>query len=167
MKMLLKVKYLLLATLYFTTIILSCKEPEYPQTIPEFSMRLADTTKVFHSREIPFGKPTIILWFDPACRDCQEETEYILANMQRFSQTDIYMVTKHPYNELMIFYNYLRLDTCKNIRVGIDESSSIPKAFKIRSTPITLVYSRDKMLIAVFTGKPKPEKLLSVIEKNI
>lgn len=145
----------------------ACASPDVPQGIPDFSMVMPATNQVFHSKDIPAGKPSIIIWFDPNCRDCQEEAEYILAEMEKFRNFNIYMVTRHPHDELMVFYDHLRLDTCKNMKVGIDTAAVIPREFQIRSTPITLIYSEDKILRAVFRGKPKPAQLAEVINKKV
>jgi hypothetical protein len=164
--MLLKMKYVLLIRISFTYLILTllgCKQLEYPKTMPEFSMRLPDTTKTFYSKDIPYGKTSVLIWFDPACRDCQEETEYILASMEKFREANFYLVTRHSYDDMMVFYEHLRLDTCKNLLVGIDTSRTIPRYFNARSTPLTVILNKDKMVSAIFSGKPDMEKFTVII----
>lgn len=147
-------------------IIIGCDTTEGPRSIPEFSMVLTDTTKVFSAIDIPEDKPSMILWFDPNCRDCQEETEEILADMENFKNVNIYLITKHPYSELIVFYNHLRLDTCNNITVGIDTAATVAKAFNFRATPLTLVYNTQRILTGVFTGKVTSRQLLKIINKK-
>ena len=60
----------------------SCMYTDERQTIPSFSMLLPDSTTVFRSDDIPTGKKSVLIHFDPTCTDCQEEVEYILAQMQ-------------------------------------------------------------------------------------
>ncbi|WP_316791476.1 hypothetical protein [Pedobacter frigoris] len=154
--------HLLILTILFLGT-LSCQNGEMPQSIPEFSIKLPDTTKVFHSKDIPYGKTIVLIQFDPACRECQEETEYILANMQNFAHTNIYMVTRHSYDELMVFYNHLKLDTCRNIIVGIEDAGILARKYNTRGTPLTLVYNKDKYLIGQFVGKPEMSDLKKII----
>jgi hypothetical protein len=159
-----RTKTLLRAHFYIFTLLLgACSSPEGPRSIPEFSMVLTDTTKIFHSKDIPYGKPAMIIWFDPNCRDCQEETENLLANMREFQHANIYLVTKHSREELMVFYNHLKLDTCRNMKVGIDTSASIARQYRRRGTPLTLVYNKDQYLVGEFVGKPSMADLKKVI----
>lgn len=144
----------------------ACASPDVPQGIPDFSMVMPDTTQVFHSKDIPFGKISMIVWFDPACGECQEETKQILANIQKLSNTEIYLVTHFPYKEMMPFYRHFKLDKFKNVTVGIDRNATLPKAFQIRTTPFTLIYNQDKILIAVIKGKASADQLNDIIGKN-
>ncbi|WP_295122578.1 hypothetical protein [uncultured Chitinophaga sp.] len=160
-------KYLLLVSYILLSAILGCKNPEYPLTIPNFSMTLPGSNNVFHSKDIPFGKTSVIIWFDPACRDCQEETEYILANMDKFAAVDFYLVTKYSYQDMMVFHDHLRLDTCRNITIGIDTTRAIPKHFKIRSTPLTVVLNNDKIVREVFSGKPDMQKFTTIVNHKL
>jgi len=163
-----RLTFLLCAQIYaaITLLLGACKGPDIPPGIPEFSMVMPDTTQVFHSKDIPYGRNTMIIYFDPACRDCQEETEFILANMQKFAHADIYMVTRHTHKDLMVFYNHLRLDTCKNLKIGIDKTGSIPSVYKENVTPLTMIYNKEKMLTAFFRGKAKPESLTKAITEQ-
>lgn len=144
----------------------SCEIGETPKTIPDFSMTLPDSTKVFHSKDIPFGKTIVVIQFDPNCRDCQLETEEILANIKSYKNTNFYLVTRHPYDDMMVFYDHLRLNTYSNIKIGIDKTGAIPQAYNVRSIPFTLIYNKDKKLKAIISGKPKQADLLEVINKK-
>ncbi|MRG44851.1 redoxin domain-containing protein [Chitinophaga sp. SYP-B3965] len=147
------IKGSLVLAMLILLLISGCQVGETPQTIPEFSMRLADSTKVFYSNDIPMGKTIVLIQFDPACRDCQIETEEILANISSFKNTNFYLITRHPYDEMMVFHDHLKLNTYSNIKIGIDTASVIPKQFKIRSTPLTLIFDENKILRAIFSGK--------------
>lgn len=145
---------------------IGCGQFDGPRGVPEFSMVLTDTTKTFNSKDIPEGKPIMIVWFDPNCKDCQKETEHLLADMNSYSDVKIYMVTSHSHKELMVFYKHLRLDTCRNILVGIDTAITIPKQYRINEIPITLVYDAKKKFKAGFTGVPDFEKLKETIHQS-
>lgn len=145
---------------------LGCKEEDVPTSIPEFSMVLPDTSQVFHSKDIPKGKPVVLIQFDPDCRDCQLETEHILANMDRYRKINFYLITRQPYHKMMVFHNHLRLDTCKNLKIGIDKNGVIPIAYKYRSTPLTLIYNTDKKLTSVLRGRAKAEQMDSLFTSS-
>lgn len=147
------IKESLVSAILMLLFMTSCQVGETPQTIPEFSMRLPDSTKVFYSKDIPIGKTIVLIQFDPSCRDCQIETEEILANIDKFKNTNFYLITRRPYDEMMVFHDHLKLNIYNNIKIGIDTASVIPKQFKIRSTPLTLVFDENKVLRAVFSGK--------------
>lgn len=150
--------FIVVSTVLF---LLGCKS-KVPVSIPEFSMVLPDTTQTFHSKDIPNGKPVVLIQFDPNCRDCQIETENILANMGKYRNINFYLVTRHPYKEMMIFRDHLQLDTCKNLKIGIDASGSIATAYQYRSTPLTLIYNADKELTAVIRGRGEPKQMDSL-----
>ena len=122
-------------------------------------MGLPATKTFFNTKNIPEGKPIMLIWFDPNCKECQKETEHLLANMNSFRNVNIYMATSHNYSEVMVFYNHLRLDTCKNITVGIDKAQTIPRVYQKNSVPITIVYDGEKKFKAGFEGLPDFNKL--------
>lgn len=137
-----------------------------PLTLPEFSMRLADSTQIFHSKNIPFGKTSVVIWFDPACRECQLETEFILANMDKFKELNFYLVTRNTYDEMMVFHDHLKLESYNNIKIGIDSTLTIPQHFNVRTTPLTVVLNEEKIVTAVFSGKPNNEKFINIVLKK-
>ncbi|MGX5816762.1 TlpA family protein disulfide reductase [Chitinophaga lutea] len=157
------IKGILLPVLMLCALATGCMNTPEVKSIPEFSMLLPDSATHFNSKDIPFGRTTVLIQFDPACRDCQEETEYILANMEKFRHVNFYLVTGNTYEEMMVFHDHLKLDTCANIKIGIDTASVIPRQFKFRGTPLTLVFNKDKMLTAVFEGKTDFKQLIQQV----
>jgi hypothetical protein len=111
-----------------------------------------DSVTQLNSNQIPLGHPVVIMYFDPGCVHCQDETKSIVANIDSLKNVQIYLLTPMPYKELMGFYNTFHLSRYKNITVGIETEHTFYEAFKPTGIPYLAIYNSQKKLIKIYKG---------------
>jgi thiol-disulfide isomerase/thioredoxin len=115
-------------------------------TIPAFNIILADSTW-YGKNNLPAKKPVLILYFSPDCGHCQLETEEIISKMKDLKKLHIVMVTSKPYQEMLDFYKYFRLERFSNIKVGTDPNRRITRFYAVKFTPFSALYDKKGKLI--------------------
>ena len=158
-------KYCLFQVLIVIIFTAGCKSDPRVE-LPTFDLRLADSTTIFSTKNIPIGKPTIMIHFDADCHDCQLETDSLLKNMDALKGVQIYMFTIGEFRQVRIFRKYYKLDSYPNIVIGQDEKRAFAHHFGSRATPFTAVYDRSKNLVGAYEGKANIRHLLTTV-KNL
>lgn len=123
------------------------------RTLPVFDMQLMDSTTIFSTKSIPKGHPSLLVYFDPYCEHCQEETKMVIAKIDSLKNTRIYFVSDRPLFEIKQFYQYFKLQTYRNITVGRDTSYAFIRLFKPGTTPYTAIYDKEHQLIGLAKGQ--------------
>lgn len=136
----------------------------YP-TLPDFSFMLLDSSTIMSTSQIPKGKPFILVYYDPDCRDCQDETRDILKHQNELSGTKMYFITDLQFSRMKLFNQVFKIDQHENIILGKDYSQSFYKLMKPTGTPYTIVYDDEKRMRAVFSGQAKIDDLIGAINK--
>ena len=126
---------------------------KYP-TLPAFNVMLLDSSTIVNTFNIPEGKPTLIMFFDPECKHCQAETKMLTAKMDSLKDIRFYMVTSvHDFNKIRNFYNEYHLGDYKNIEVvGRDYEYFFITYYGIKYVPDMVLYDGHKKLLKFFEG---------------
>jgi thiol-disulfide isomerase/thioredoxin len=128
--------------------------------MPSFSLLLTDSTTWISSQKIPAGKPVIFFYFATYCPYCRAQLEEIIADMNKFKDTRIYMVTNSPFSEVKDYCKEFKLDKYPNITMGLDYKNFFIDTFKIKGVPFMAVYNDKKKLSQTFSGKIPNKELL-------
>lgn len=131
---------------------------------PSFNFLLKDSITVFNSKQIPGDKPFVLIYFSPDCRECQKETKEILDHMEAFKNVNFYFLTNDPLDRLKVFDKYYSIYNYKNIVLGWDHEFAYIKYFKPTGTPFSILFNRDRKIIAVFSGEVKSEILIAQLK---
>lgn len=134
--------------------------------LPEFSILLSDSVTTFNTASIPSGNPIILIQFSADCKECQEETEQILANMNSFDNARFYFITYEKFDRLRVFNKHYKLQNYNNIVAGQDYEAFMAKHFNTRTTPFLAIYDDERKLKAVFEGKAEIDKLINVVKET-
>lgn len=137
------------------------------RTLPVFDMLLVDSTTMFSTKSIPKGHPSLLVYFDPYCEHCQEETKMVIAKMDSLKNVRIYFVSDRPLFEIKQFYQHFKLQTYQNITVGRDTSYAFIRLFKPGTTPYTAIYDNDHQLIGLSKGQTNISDIIRRIDKGI
>ncbi len=121
--------------------------------LPTFSMLLKDSSTYLNTVDIPAGKPFVIFIFSPTCPHCQAEMTEIIHHIDQLKNTNFYLVTAAPFNEMKAFYERYGLSEYKNITIGRDPKNSFLAYFKTNLIPYTAIYNTQKRLIQAFPGR--------------
>ena len=129
--------------------------------LPDFKMLLMDSSTIFHKKDIPDGKPIIIIYFRPNCPFCQRETKTILANIKDLKKVQIYFLAGAPFEKIKEFYTTFHLNQYENIKVGKDYEYSFKSAFRPTNIPYTVIYNAQKQLIKLYSGEIGIDNLIT------
>jgi thiol-disulfide isomerase/thioredoxin len=136
------------------------------KTMPSFDIMEVDSTTIFNTKDIPGGKPVVLMYFSPDCEHCQHLTEELLKNIDSLKQMQLVMFTSLPFDKLKNFYTYYKLSEYKNITVGRDYEFFFSRHFGSQYVPYLAIYDRRKKLVKVFDGGTKVSTLIQLINSQ-
>jgi thiol-disulfide isomerase/thioredoxin len=124
-------------------------------TIPQFTVYKAPDSTAFSKSDLKKKKPVVFIIFSPDCEHCQHETEALLANINKFKNAQIVMITYLPYNEMIQFYKNYRIADYPQITMARDTKFFFPVFFKVRNLPSIFVYDKKGNFKKNFEGSVK------------
>ncbi len=135
--------------------------------LPAFNIRLLDSFTVFNTYNIPKGRPSLLVLFEPDCKHCQDVTRELLKNMDSLSNIDFYWVTPAPsMSRLREFNNEYKLAGYKNIKVvGRDYEFFYIDYFGVNSYPDFALYDEQKKFVHLFQGRVTSKDLWAYTHK--
>ncbi len=152
------------------TIYYAAKAPRILKTgmegrlLPSFNILMMDSVTRFNTKDIPTGKPFIVMGFSPFCYHCQAQVNGIIYNIAQFKDTQIYMVTPFSYKDLKVFYNSFHLDRYPSIHVGIDSQDVFMTYFKSPGIPYVAIFDGKKRLKEARSGSSYASELVKSLQ---
>lgn len=135
------------------------------EKLPAFKMLSIDSTQCINTAFIAPGNTSIFFYFSPDCEHCQKETRELLEHEIEFRETNIYMVTNESIQEAKKFCQAFRLDTAKNIFIGMDYDYSFYRAFLPPTIPFIAIYDKKKKLRKVYQGETNINSIITAIQE--
>lgn len=156
-------KFLLnIATLIGLILCISC----HPKSnMPELNLLLLDSSTVFNTKDIPAGKPSLLIFFSPDCEHCQTETFDLLKNIDSLKEINFYFITTDPFQRMEVFNRYFQLQKYANITLGRDYKYSFVSNFKQAIPPYTVLYDKYKYARVVISGQVLASQIISYINQ--
>lgn len=130
-------------------------------TIPKFTIYKAPDSTAFSRENLQKKKPVLFMVFSPDCDHCQHETEELLANIKKFKNTQIVMVTYLPYEEMIAFYKNYKIANYPQITMARDTKFFFPVFFKVRNLPSVFLYDKKGDFKKSFEGSVKIDSITS------
>ncbi len=127
---------------------------------PPVKLLLPDSASYFTKNDLPKKSAVMMILFNPQCEHCQQETEAITKNIDKFKGIKIIMATFMPFDSMMAFREKYKLAEYDNIIVAQDKSYFLPTFYMIHNLPFHAFYNKKKELISVFEGSMKIETAL-------
>lgn len=138
------------------------KEPA--QSIPEFKFYKVKSGISFTKQDIPKGKKTAFILFDPGCSHCQVEAGQLAKNYSKIKNINIYFVSM---NDPALMANFLEtfakeLVGKPNVEVLYDRNQEfiqkihIPKQF-----PANYIYTAEGKLQTYWDGSRSIDKIIA------
>ncbi len=133
---------------------------KYP-TLPAFNIMLRDSVTIFNTYNIPEGRPTLLMLFDPDCKHCKAEIRRLLDGMDSLKEIRFYLVTSvHDFKRIRDFYDEYHLGDYKNIEVvGRDYEYFFITYYGVKFVPDLVLYDTHKNLVKFFEGHVTVEEL--------
>jgi len=126
-------------------------------TIPQFTLYKAPDSTVFTRQDLQKRKPVVFMIFSPDCEHCQHETEMLLADINKFKNAQILMVTYLPYQDMIAFYKNYKIANYPEITMARDTKYYLPQFFKVRNLPSIFVYDKKGNFKKSFEGSINPD----------
>lgn len=132
-------------------------------TIPQFTVYKAPDSTAFSKNDLQKRKPVVFIIFSPDCEHCQHETEALIANIDKFKDAQIVMITYLPYEEMIQFYKNYKIANYPQITMARDTKFFFPVFFKVRNLPSIFVYDKKGDFKKSFEGSVKIDSIASVL----
>ncbi len=139
---------------------------KYPE-LPAFNILLMDSSSVFNTFNIPTGRYTVIMHFDPDCKHCKATMAELTAHMDSLQNIDFYLATpSKEYRFIRTFYSDYKLGSFANIKaVGCDYALFFMDYYQVHAFPDVALYGPDKKIIKLFDGHITVQELYDYSHK--
>jgi Thioredoxin-like domain len=127
---------------------------KYP-SLPAFNILLMDSSTIFNTYNIPKGKYTAIVFFDPDCKHCKSTFKRLEAGWDSVKNINFYLITPtHSWENLRKFYADFHIEDYKNIKaIGRDYEFFFFTNYGTKFLPDVVVYDEHKKLIKLIEGE--------------
>lgn len=132
-------------------------------TIPQFTIYKASDSTKFTREDLEKRKATVFIIFSPDCEHCQQETEALIANIDKFKNAQIVMVEFLPHDQMVKFYKDYKIENYPNIIMGRDAKYYLPLFFKVQTLPAIYVYDKKGRFKQAFSGSVSMEKIAAAL----
>ena len=127
----------------------SIKPYQKNPTLPAFNILLQDTVTIFNTFNIPGGKVTAIVLFDPHCKHCKHSIGGLMKAMDSVKDVQFYFVTLiHDMEEVKKFYTDYHMAEHPNIKMmGRDYEFFFVDHYRVLNIPDVALYDENKKFI--------------------
>jgi thiol-disulfide isomerase/thioredoxin len=127
--------------------------------IPPFKIVRADGS-LFRARDLPMGKPVIIIYFSPECEECQKFTEDLVSKIDDFWDASIVMVTYLSVQSVAQYEKKYKLNIYPNIYVGTEGNAFIVRYYyNVRRFPFVALLNKDGVLVKMWNKEENIDDL--------
>ncbi|MFD1769847.1 peroxiredoxin family protein [Sphingobacterium suaedae] len=142
---------------------------EAAKQIPDFKFYKVKSGISFTQADIPSGRNTVFILFDPNCGHCQHETGLLAKNYAKLTDVNIYFVSM---NDPALMASFLEtfgkeLIDKPNVEVLYDRNQEFIQKFHVpKQFPANYVYGSDNKLKNNWDGEKTIEFLLAEFTKS-
>lgn len=138
----------------------------FSQKIPAFKMTLS-TRKIFDTeKDLPKGKPVVLIYFDPDCDHCQKLMNELFPKMVNLKKAQIILVTYKPVEELAVFEKKYNIASYGNIKAGTEGYIFyLRNYYKIMLMPFTALYDKNGNLNYVYKKETYVDDLINRMKR--
>jgi len=134
------------------------------ETLPAFKMAALPDSTIFSSGQLQKNKAVIIMFFNPDCSHCQNETKELLAYKQELKDIQIVMVSSLSMKLIKEFYADYNIASMPNIIMGQDINYALRIKFRPTNFPGIYVYDAKGKLAKAFAGNAGVPAMLDALK---
>jgi hypothetical protein len=133
----------------------SVKPYQKHPVLPAFNVLLKDSSTIFNTYNIPAGRVTALVLFDPTCKHCKWSVEALTRAMDSVKDVQFYFVTSlHDMGTIRSFYDAYNMGKYSNIKVvGWDMEFFFLEHYRVMQLPDVALYDEKKKLIKLLEGE--------------
>lgn len=149
--------------------------PVTPQTaqapassIPEFTFYKVKSGISYTKADIPSGKNTVFVMFDPGCNHCQNETKALAKNYDKIKNVNIVYVSMNDPALMSQFFTTFgkELEGKENVQMLWDRNQEFIQRFHIPDMfPANYVYAADGSLKGYWEGEKGIDEIIAEFTK--
>jgi thiol-disulfide isomerase/thioredoxin len=132
--------------------------------IPEFKI-IQPGGKQFTQKDIPAGKPVVIIYFSPDCGHCKIEAEEIVKAKDSLQHAIFIWVSYKNPKDIAEFYTFTGLNKLSNQIIGRDPDYVVPSFFRVRFTPFVAVYDANGKYMKAYEGGVEIPELVQLLDQ--
>lgn len=132
--------------------------------LPPFQFQSISSDQYYSDWDLPQGKMVFIFHVNSTCDFCQYEAMQVAKNLDSFQGNTLVFVSSEEKEDILVFAKEFGLWNRPHVVFLQDDSLNFPDIFGLRTIPGSIVYDKDRKLLARFNGAVKAEKLLELIE---
>lgn len=106
-------------------------------------------------------KPTVVIYFSPACEHCQYEATEISRHADRFERANTLLITpESSVDKVEAFALTYHLNEVDNLSILLDKDKQFIRHFGTAVFPAVFIYGPDRKLVKYYKGEIKIEAIL-------
>lgn len=121
------------------------------QLMPPFQFYSLDGKK-FTEQNLPTGKFVALIFFNPDCDFCEDETDSIKAHIRQLQNVEFVMISYRDSSKLSKFVGDYDLLRYQNIHVVWDKDHSYSQLYTFHYTPSVHLFSPRHLLLTFIDG---------------
>jgi thioredoxin-related protein len=126
------------------------KATAQPRKLPPFRIMQANG-KVFNARELPLGKPIVLVYFSPDCDHCQAMLKEFFRRPEDFKKASVAMITFQPVGMVAKFMKDYKVSRYPFITAGTEGTSFfVRNYYRIQEMPFAALHDKDGNLVASY-----------------
>jgi len=129
------------------------------KTIPKFEFQNIKGGN-FTNDNLKKDTPTLFVYFNTECEFCNEETQMIKGNIEKFKAFQLVFISFEKPDLIKTFATKYKLTTYDNVTFLSDTKVSFATTFDVKSMPCLVLYDKNKKLIEKIKGQTKVETIL-------
>jgi thiol-disulfide isomerase/thioredoxin len=134
------------------------------ETIPTFNVYAVPDSTSFSNKNLRRNQPFIIMFFNPDCDHCINETKELMAYKNELKDVQILMVSISSYEALKRFYDEFDFASLPKIKIGQDVNYALGSLFQLSTFPSIFVYDYRGKLAKAFIGNIGIPAILAAIK---
>ncbi|WP_028298334.1 peroxiredoxin family protein [Olivibacter sitiensis] len=134
------------------------------QQLPEFTFYSLQGDSI-SQKDVAKGKPLCIIYMDPDCHFCEEEMKDILTHIERFSGSQLLLVSPAREERLQQYQEEMDLVLLPEVLLARDRDFTFSQYFGTATTPTIIIYGADGRLQKKYSGQTKIEAILAHLDR--
>lgn len=136
--------------------------------MPEFPIQLmTDSNAYFNTKDIPEGKPTMLVYFLPNCGHCQDELIQLTLKTDSLAGMQVYFISGAPWKKIHALYKAMDLSRfSQQITLGADTSHYFNKTFNPFGTPYHALYNKNRKLARIIPRQATMQEIYEFVREQ-
>lgn len=133
--------------------------------LPPFSLLRTDSSLL--TREgLDKDKKVLIMIFSPGCGHCRQQTDTLIAYIDKLRDVEIVMATFEPLGEIISFNREFHLEKYSNIKIGRDIRYFLTPFYGASGIPFLALYNQKAELLTAYQGFTPVAKILAAFKEE-